>query len=85
MHKLIATLTNHLSPLEQSTAEDKKILEMYVDNPRDSEEILSKLQSEVIKIREKSDATLGLKVVTESGEKVLEGQITDEFYGILMK
>ena len=82
MQKLIALLSQQSSSLEDQLIDGEKRLEMYVENRFDAEEILSKLEPEVREIRKNTEATLAVKVLTESGQTILRGQIKDEFMGI---
>ena len=82
MHKLIAIITNHPSPLEESVLEGKKVLEFFVDDPRDPEQILRVLEPKVMTLRGDTQAALSLVVKTESGNVILSGEVKNGFHGV---
>lgn len=74
---------NSPAPLEEPIFEGEKVLEIYVDDPNDPEEVLNKLKLEIKKLRGVSNAALAVNVVTESGSRVLGGEFKDGFEGVV--
>jgi len=86
MYKLIATLSNHPSPLEKFVFDSPKTVELLFEYPPTTEEILNKLEPIVVKLRGNKKAMMSMEVVKESGEKVLVGTVDekDRFHGTVM-
>ena len=84
MHKLIALLSNHPSPLEKELFNGTKTIEFFVQDPHDFEEVLRVLEPLVMEIRDEDTTALALRVNTESGSMVLNGTIKEGFNGIVV-
>ena len=84
MRKLIATLTNHPTPLEERLFEGARILEIEMDGPYSPDDVLRALEPKIMEIRGDSRSSLSLVVKTESGSTVLSGGIKDGFHGVWM-
>jgi hypothetical protein len=84
MHKIIVTLTCANGPLDEVLFEGEKILEVEVNDPHNTNELLDKIESEIINIRGDATTRIGLEAKTEAGNTVLRGSIEKGFHGVSM-
>ncbi len=81
-HKLVATLECYASPLEKTFFEGTKVIEFFVSDPHDAEEVLQTLEPLVMEIRGDDQTALLLHVTKDNGDTVLRGTIKNGFSGI---
>jgi hypothetical protein len=84
MQTITIVLTCPDNPLEEKLFDGSKVLVIDVVDPHDTEELLSKLESEIIKLRGDSVAVINLTATTTSGSTVLQGSIGENFHGVAM-
>jgi hypothetical protein len=84
MHKITVTIACADGPLDVPVFDGEKVLEVEVNDPHDPEELLNKIEPEIIKIRGDSTVKIHLKAKTESGDTILEGSIDEGFHGTVM-
>jgi len=84
MHKLIVTLTNHSSALEENVFDEKRVFEIYVDDPTNNEEIFDKAESKIVELRGESNAAIRMEIATESGDVFVRGTVKNGFHGVIM-
>tara|TARA_B100000745_G_scaffold300210_2_gene253262 strand:+ start:7696 stop:7953 length:258 start_codon:yes stop_codon:yes gene_type:complete len=84
MHKIKTTLICSNNPLEDKIFEGTKEITFDVTDPHDTEELLEKLEPEIIKLRGDADTTLVMKAQTEDGMTILQGTIGENFNGVAM-
>lgn len=85
MQTIIITLTCPDNPLEEKLFNGSKVLKIDVTDPHDTEELLNKLEPEIIKLRGDSTESITMTATTESGTTVLQGSIGESFHGVAMQ
>lgn len=73
MYKLNAFISNNPSPLEENILYQDKNIELTFDYPPSVEDVLNKLELNVIELKEGRNASVYIKVTHESGSTFLEG------------
>ena len=76
MYKFIATISNRLSPLEEFVFDSPKIVELSFENFPTNEEILTKLEPIVFKLKGDKKVAVSIEVAKENGSKVFMGIAT---------
>lgn len=84
MQKLIATLSNHPSPLERPLFDGEKTIEFEVIDPHNHEEVLNTLEPKVIELRGDDRTAIEVWIRTESGNNLMHGTIREGFQGTVM-
>lgn len=84
MYKLIATISNHQSPLEENVLNNDKNIELIFDYYPSVEDVLNKLESYVVELKGGKNTSVHIKVTHESGSTFLEGTASENgsFHGI---
>jgi hypothetical protein len=84
MLKLIATISNHLSPLEENILDGDKNIELIFDYYPSVDDVLNKLESHVVELKKGKNTSINIKVINESGSTFLEGTTSENggFHGI---
>lgn len=77
-------ISSHSSPLDKPIFEGEKIIEIFVEDHHNPEEILKVLEPKIMEIRGDSGSTLSLVVKTESGNTVISGGVKEGFHGVWM-
>lgn len=86
MYKLNAFISNNPSPLEENILYQDKNIELIFDYPPSVEDVLNKLELNVVELKEGKNASIYIKVTHESGTTFLEGTASEDggFSGVSM-
>ena len=84
MYKLTVKLSNHPSPLEHEVIPNGlKEDHIFVEDIHDTDDVLNKVETLVEAIENRNKAIIGVRVLTENGNAILNGNVQNgSFSGV---